>query len=73
LGRDHRGKIEIISVPPGNRLEGLHGDPTHRIYGHTNIRITRLSLAMIVAPAARNLEFPDKFPVTREFDEGISS
>jgi hypothetical protein len=41
-----------------------------RICGHSNVRITRLSLAMIVAPAARNLKFPVKFPVSREFDVG---
>jgi hypothetical protein len=41
-----------------------------RICGHANVRITRLSLAMIVAPAARNLKFPVKFPVSREFDVG---
>jgi hypothetical protein len=44
-----------------------------RICGHTNVRITRLSLAMIVAPAARNLKFPVKFPVSREFDSEIRS
>ena len=37
-----------------------------RICGHTNVRITRLSLGIIVAPAARNLKFPVKFPVSRE-------
>jgi hypothetical protein len=37
-----------------------------RICGHTNVRITRLSLGMIAAPAARNLKFPVKFPVSRE-------
>jgi hypothetical protein len=39
-----------------------------RICGHSNVCITRLSLAMIVAPAAGNLKFPVKFPVSREFD-----
>jgi hypothetical protein len=44
-----------------------------RIYGHTNVGITRFSMAMIAAPAARNLKFPVKFPVSREFDSEIRS